>query len=219
MIDEFNKTNQIIKPMTSQTFYTEISNGYNVEQTDSVEMALTMTDNDYCNKISDDVFDKIALNLEYNAIDYINDDTNIGSEGIDEFEILEFGFIDAERSERYDDTVVYEFNYYLKLAGTSYEYWGRDEDTKEVITSPGIDHVFEGTIKVQVEREIEMFLDFEDDNCFENAEIIDGDLEETRCQDRMADPGELGYCPDCGEPLNIDNDGGNGFCVNCAWEH
>lgn len=216
LIDEFNKTNQMIEPMTSQTFYIEISNAYNVEQTDSVDMALQMTDKDYCNKIAEDVFDKIALNLAYNATDYINGDSNIGSEGIDEFEISEYELIDAERIDRYDDTVIYEFNYNVKLAGTSYEYWGRDDDTKEVITSPGVYHVFEGTIKVQVEREAEMFIDFKDDNSFEEAEIIYGDLEETEHYDRMEEPGELGYCPDCGVALDINNDGGNGFCINCA---
>ena len=88
-----------------------------------------------------------------------------------------------------------------------------------VITSPGVDHVFEGIITVQVERQAEMFIDFEDDNSYENAEIIDGDLEETEHNDRMEEPGELGFCPDCGTPLDVENEGGNGFCINCAWKH
>ena len=103
--------------------------------------------------------------------------------------------------------------------GTSFEYWGRDEDTRDVIRSDGRDHVFKGTIVVQVQREAEVFLDFEDDNSFETALIIDGSLEEMEYTDRPEPPGELGYCPDCGAPLNVENDGGNGFCVNCAWNH
>lgn len=219
LLAEFSKTKQTIAPMTSQFFYTEVSSAFDVEQTDSVEMALNMTDEDYCQKIAEDVFDQISLNLSYYATEYINNDANIGSEGIDEFEICEYKLIDVERVDRYDDTVVYEFTFHVKLAGTSYEYWGRDDDTKEVITSPGVDHVFEGTIKVQVEREAEMFIDFEDDNSFEKAEIIDGDLEETEHNDRFDDPGDLGYCPDCETPLYIENDGGNGFCINCAGDH
>jgi len=27
------------------------------------------------------------------------------------------------------------------------------------------------------------------------------------------------YCPDCGSPIGTDNDGGNGFCIKCAWDH
>lgn len=219
LLAEFSKTQQTIAPMTSQLFYTEVSNAFDVEQTDSVEMALKMTDEDYCQKIADNVFDHISPTLSYYATEYINNDADIGSEGIDEFEICENELIYAERVDRYDDTVIYEFTFKVQLAGTSYEYWGRDDDTKEVITSPGIDHVFEGTIKVQVEREAEMFIDFEDDNSFEKAEIIDGDLEETEHYDRMEDQGEFGYCPDCGAPLDVENDGGNGFCINCAGEH
>ena len=26
-------------------------------------------------------------------------------------------------------------------------------------------------------------------------------------------------CPDCGRPIGIHNDGGNGFCVDCAPNH
>lgn len=219
LLAEFSKTQQKIAPMTSQLFYTEVSSVFDIEQTDSIEMALNMTDKDYCQKIAEDVFDRISLNLSYYATEYINNDANIGSEGIDEFEICEYELINAERVDRYDDTVIYEFTFQVKLAGTSYEYWGRDDDTKEVITSPGVDHVFEGTIIVQVEREAEMFIDFEDDNSFEKAEIIDGDLEETEHNDRFEDPGELGYCPDCGTPLCTENDGGNGFCINCAGNH
>lgn len=225
LLSEFsNKTQQSIAPMTSQLFYTEVSNAFGIEQTDSVEMALKMTDKDYCQKIAGNVFDHISDTLSYYATGYINNDADIGSEGIDEFEIRKYKLIDAERVDRYDDTVIYEFTFKVQLAGTSYEYLGCDYITKEVMTSPGIDHVFEGTIKVQVERETEMFIDFEDDNSFEKAEIIDGDLEETEHYDRMEDdimkePGELGYCPDCGAPLDVGNDGGNGFCINCAEEH
>jgi hypothetical protein len=31
--------------------------------------------------------------------------------------------------------------------------------------------------------------------------------------------GIYGNCPDCGAPLNDDNVGGNGFCINCAENH
>lgn len=26
-------------------------------------------------------------------------------------------------------------------------------------------------------------------------------------------------CPACGKPISHQNDGGNGFCIDCAWEH
>lgn len=216
---EFLKTRQKIIAMTSQDLYAEISQAYNVAQTDAVEIALQMTDEDYCQKIAKSVFTEVESDLMYNAMYYINGETNIGSEGIDEFEIIEYEFVKAERVDRNDYIVTYEFSYRVTLEGTSFEFCSRDEDTGEIIKSYGIDHVFEGDIIVQVERETERFLDFEDDNSFETAEIISGYLEETEYSDRMEEPGELGYCPDCGNPLNIENDGGNGFCIACAWDH
>ena len=26
-------------------------------------------------------------------------------------------------------------------------------------------------------------------------------------------------CPDCGCGISLRNDGGNGFCIDCAWNH
>lgn len=220
LIEEFRKTGQQIVPMTSQEFFANVSESYNITKTDAVEIALRMTDEDYCIKIEESVFESAEEELMYSAIDYIDTESaNIGSEGIDEYEITEHEFVRAERVGRDDSTVIYEFVYNVTVKGTSYEYWGRDEDTKEIIRSDGRDHVFEGQIVVRVEREAEVFYDFEDDNSYETAVIIGGKLEQTYFSDRPEPPGELGYCPICNEPLNIENDGGNGFCFKCALEH
>lgn len=164
-----------------------------------------MTDNDYCVKIANSVFESVEEELIYNATEYIDEESaNIGSEGIDEFEITESEFVRAERIARDDSTAIYEFVYKVTVEGTSYEYWGRDEDTREIIRSDGRDHVFEGQIIVQVERGAEVFYDFEDDNSYETAVISEGKLEQTYFNDRPEPPGELGYCPACGTPLDIE---------------
>lgn len=67
-----------------------------------------------------------------------------------------------------------------------------------------------------------MYLDFEGDDGFEKATIIDGKLKETNFQplfetdDDEYVEGAYNICPDCGCKINFENDGGNGFCVNCA---
>ncbi len=221
LFEEFERTGQQIVPMTSQEFFADISEAYNITKSDAVEIALRMADDDYCMKIAESVFEAVVEDLIYNAIDYIDADSasDIGSEGIDEFEITEHEFVRAERVNRDDSAVIYEFVFQTTVEGTSYEYWGRDEDTKAIIRSDGRDHVFEGQIVVRVEREAEVFYDFEDDNSYETAVIVGGKLEQTCFYDRPEPPGELGYCPICGRPLNIENDGGNGFCINCALGH
>ena len=81
----------------------------------------------------------------------------------------------------------------------------------------------EGEFIIEVKREADVFLDYTCDISFISAEILYGDLKETSYDDvneyYFEELGEFGSCPDCGCPLNIDNDGGNGFCNKCAWNH
>ena len=225
LLTEFMRTGKRIIPLISEKFYKEISSSFNVERIDSVELALNMTDCDYCKSVSERVFDSICDDLYYNAMDYINEATaHIGSEGIEEFDIIDHEYLNAERVDRDGNSFTYQFVYQIALEGTSYDYWGRDEDTKEIITSLGRNHVFEGTITVSVEREADIFIDVESAD-FESATIVDSSLEETNYEDReylekeLTEVGELGICPDCGKPLSIENDGGNGFCKECAINH
>lgn len=96
-------------------------------------------------KIAESVFETIEEDLIYNVIDYIDtDSTNIGSAGIDEFEITEHVFAKVKRVDQNDRAVIYEFVFRVAVEGTSDEYWGRDEDIKEIIRSDGRNHVFEG---------------------------------------------------------------------------
>ena len=53
LIDEFRKTGRNIIAFESQEFYAAVSDEYGVEKTDAVELALRMTDHDYCTNISD----------------------------------------------------------------------------------------------------------------------------------------------------------------------
>lgn len=81
-----------------------------------------MTDSDYCDNIKDEVFESISDYLSYNGTDYIDtENAHIGTEGIDEFEVVSWDFISSERIRRDDDTVKYHFKYNVELRGTSYE--------------------------------------------------------------------------------------------------
>lgn len=221
LLEEFKKTGRTIIACESQDFYIAISDDYKVKRTDTVEIALRMTDSDYCSNIQEQVFESIYSYLSYNAIDYIDtENAHIGTEGIDEFVINSYDFISAERIFRDGSIAKYHFKYDVELSGTSYDYWGRD-DTKEVIYSYGTDHIFSGNITVEIEREADIFIDFEESDNFDAARIIDGRLQEMGYKENseFEQYGEYGNCPECGVPLSYDNDGGNGFCVNCAPNH
>ncbi len=67
-----------------------------LKKMNAVEIALRMTDNDYCVKIANSVFESIEEAVS-NATEYIDEESaNIGSEGIDEFEITESEFVRAK---------------------------------------------------------------------------------------------------------------------------
>ena len=220
LTEEFEKTGCKIWAYTPNDFYKEVSHAYSIEMTDTVELALRMTDDAYCNKISDTVFEYIQDDLAYSGTEYIDVlSSHVGSEGIEELEISQRGLQSAERIARDDETITYHLIYDIVAEGVSFEYWGRDDDTKEVILSGGIHHVFNGQIEVEITREANVYLDFEADGGFETARIISGDLKEVEFTDydEEAEYGELGPCPKCGRPLTYENSMG-AFCNICYLE-
>ena len=76
---------------------------------------------------------------------------------------------------------------------------------------------FTGSVTILIPDDGEMELnstDFDEIN-LGDVEIIDFRLTPYRNDD---DP-YFAVCPDCGKPLGIHNDGGNGFCIDCAAQH
>ena len=176
LYNEFKKSGCRIVPLTSEKFYSEISSSYSIDKVDNVELALNMSDADYCTMVADSVFDSIIDDLYYRGIDYINEDSaHIGTEGIGEFEVVEYEFVKGKRVDRAGSAFTYQFEYNITAEGVSYDYWGRDDDTHEIIKSFGREHVFEGSILVNVERKADIFIDVEDTE-FESATIVYGDL-------------------------------------------
>lgn len=224
LVAEFEReTGRKIVPFTSLDFFADLSSSYGITQSDAVEIALRMTDTDYFERVSDCVFDRIVDALSFSGEDYIEPSFNIGSNGIDELEITQSEFISAEQVQRDQDIITYVFTFKVEAEATSFDYWGRDDDTKEIILGPAGAHTFEGEIHVEVTRAADMYLDFEADNGFETAKIISGVLKETDYKPVFEEEehlqGAYNTCPDCGREINFENDGGNGFCITCAPDH
>ena len=244
LVNEFRKTKQDIYPFVSNDFYEKIAEDYGIERPDIVQYALAMTDEDYCERISEDVFYSIETKLIYSGTDYIDEGTaHIGDLGIDEFEIDDWSFVSGEQVERDDDEVKYILQYEVQLSGDSHSYSGRDDDTKEIIESPPSYHVFNGIIEIQVIRKADILLDFESESSFEETEIISGSLEETEYEpyvDELEDFDEddvdveievggetfivnkkkdaYTTCSICGKPLSMLNDSG-GICYECSCKY
>lgn len=226
LLSEFKVStgNQIIS-LCALDFFEKISAAYQIERSDAVEIALRITDDEYFERIQEDVFAEIDATLSFSGEEYLEPSFHMGTNGIDELEIIEHDFISAEQVYRDQDTITYIFNYQVKAEATSFDYWGRDDDSKEIILAPSAFHTFEGIVEVEVVRDANIYLDFEGDEGFETATLIAGNLKETNYES-LLDSDEEEYlegayttCPDCGCKINYENDGGNGFCVNCAPEH
>lgn len=225
LLNEFEKvTGMKLVSLTSLDFFANVSDCYNISQTDAVGIALRMTDVDYFERVNEAVFESISDTLSLSGEDYIEPSSHIGTNGIDELDITDQEFISAEQVQRDQDTITYVFKYRIEADATSFDYWGRDDDTKEILLGPAGTHTFEGEILVEVIREADMYLDFEADDGFEKTTILSGNLKETEYQPLFENEdeyleGAYDTCPDCGHKINFENDGGNGFCINCAPNH
>ena len=65
----------------------------------------------------------------------------------------------------------------------------------------------------------EMELDVYTEQSFDLSEENRTSYEELERSDNDTDDDTYDTCPDCGCRIGIDNDGGNGFCINCAPNH
>lgn len=223
LIDEFSKTGQKIYPFTSYSFFDAVRTAYYIDEPDMVQYALSLTDAAYCERISDKVFDKVVSELSYNGMDYIDLENNhVGSLGIDEFDVEAYNFLEGEQSNREDQKVYYILTYWVKLSAYSFEYSGKDDETKDVILSPGAYLEFEGKIQVALNRNVDIFVDFENEDSFEDVEIVEGNLGETVYKPCIEEDEEEYFngayttCPICARPINHLNDAGNGFCIECT---
>ncbi|MCY9339740.1 PIN domain-containing protein [Bacillus haynesii] len=211
-----------IVPFVSADFYEAVSRSMNVPKTDAVEQALKITDKDYINMIEYSAFEAIHDTLKYSGLEYVDESelTYIGSSGIKEWHIDSYELDSFTMVERVEDQIIYELIYYVEMSSHSCDYRERDDHTKEDIVSYEYKYRVMGQLTISVVRTVDMFMNFEDSDDFDSAEIVTGDFEESSfIYDDDIVPDAYSICPDCSRKINIENDGGNGFCSNCAPNH
>ena len=101
----------------------------------------------------------------------------------------------------------------------SYEYWGRDNDTKEIITSPGRRHECSGKVDVLIKRALDAVINWNDDFEYQDAEIETAVITEDSYEDDESDFDI--YCSECGEKIRYEWESfykdykGNPICDDC----
>lgn len=186
LLDEFITYNPDveIKFMTLKMFQEEISEILCKDEID-VFIELNRDDESYVDRILDKLQDAVTSEIEINYSTYL-DYLNLGTEGVDDVEIKSCDFnginnvyLDIVGEKIY---IFYNLEFDISLICDSYDYWGRDDDTKEIIMSPPIKNYINGSINIEIERLIDREIVknnriyLKQDNEYENFQIIHHDL-------------------------------------------
>ena len=186
LLDEFITYNPDveIKFMTLKMFQEEISEILCKDEID-VFIELNRDDESYVDRILDKLQDAVTSEIEINYSTYL-DYLNFGTEGVDDVEIKSCDFnginnvyLDIVGEKIY---IFYNLEFDISLICDSYDYWGRDDDTKEIIMSPPIKNYINGSINIEIERLIDREIVknnriyLKQDNEYENFQVIYHDL-------------------------------------------
>lgn len=233
LLNEFKELNSEcnIEFLTLEKFQSLASRHYEVYEY-AVYVDLNKDDDSYILSINHKLIEEIEGIIFTEDLIYF-DSMNIGSEGIYDFEERECDFLEIIDvyelcSDNSEITYVYELKYNIFSSFISYEYWGRDEETKEVIISNGAEHEFDGEVIVSLERTIlEKNIDnMNEDNDYNNFEIVSTNIKETKYEEIYdydedfleVSSEEKMTCPDCGRSYPLEEDQ-SGFCKKCAPNH
>lgn len=204
---------------SSKDFFENYSKDKGVNIPDAIDLYIDMTDDDYIESIEDKAFDKIFRELSYSGDEYLDISSfdHIGDNEILDWDLEERDFLDYT-SLRDGFEMTYYLRYNISLSTKSNDYFGRDWDTKEIMTSDFYEHVAEGEIIIKVTRKLDYNLDFSNEE-FESASIEQCLLKQKSFVDNNYEEDEESVpnsCPICGQEMNFENDAGNGFCIHCT---
>ena len=240
--DEFKdkNPNASIAFMTMGMFQNYASKLYNLYEF-GVYVDLNRKDEFFIKRVSDTIEENVISEI-YSTPDYYLSSVDVGSEGIENVDDIMCSDICIK--DVYSDLtdtkvcITYVLECYIESICYSHDYWGRDDDTKEIIKSPAIEHKFSGSVVVLIERiieenEIKSKHDYLDvDEIYHNFKIIDNNIKQTDVIfhedmyfdnefDNEEDSFESGEftCPKCGKVFKDYSDDMGGFCRKCATEN
>ncbi len=199
---DVNKSLKLI-PMVGYDLYKAIAREFMIEEPDAISMILNATDESFVEQVQMKVFESVWSEIAYSGTSFIDEnDSHIGSEGVDEWELEDVEFDDYERIDVDSGIATYIFSYFINISGVSHEYWGRDDDTKEIITSPGRQHECSGRIDVLVTRALDTVINWNDDFEYQDVEIQTTSITEDSYEDEDSDFDV--YCAECGQKVGYE---------------
>lgn len=247
LVAEFSKnTRKKVIALNSEEFYLNMSEILNIEIPDKFSFILKYSAKDFIENITENIELEILEKLMYSGERYVDTSTLTGYDGTffemdEEFRSIKlnnFQFLGHEDSE-----AKYSLTYDIKIDAISKNYWGRDDETKDVILSDNhITHNLKGKVEIEIIRKINSYLEDlsnSDDYILENIDIeLSGydyydsnDLciecggkmgvywnsdNEPICENCMVDDRDGFVCPECGRKCSHEEASGDGFCRECS---
>lgn len=190
-------------PLVGYDLYQAIAREFMIEAPDAISLILNATDEFFVDEVQRQVFESVWSEIAYSGTSFIDENnSHIGSEGVDEWELDDVEFDDFERIDVDSGTATYIISYFIRISGVSYEYWGRDDDTKEIITSPGRRHECSGKVEVLVTRALDTVINWNENFEYQDAEIETASITEDSYED--ADSDFDIYCAECGKKMGYE---------------
>lgn len=216
LTNEFKtQTSKEVIGVTSNEFFIALAEFYNQEIPTTAEWALSYDIENYIEQIIDwGIVDDIVEELIMSGSRFVAISTLSGYDGSAfeiQDELIKNELVSFEFEGYYDEFAEYLLKFNIEIEAISQQYWGRDEDTKEVILSDSRTHKLKGEISVKVTRKIESYLDeLVNDHIYERVEIVEGILEEINSYTSE----EL--CVECGKNVgSYHNYYGDPICESC----
>lgn len=190
-------------PLVGYDLYQAIAREFMIEAPDAISLILNATDEFFVDEVQRQVFESVWSEIAYSGTSFIDENnSHIGSEGVDEWELDDVEFDDFERIDVDSGTATYIISYFIRISGVSYEYWGRDDDTKEIITSLGRRHECSGKVEVLVTRALDTVINWNENFEYQDAEIETASITEESYEDGDSDFDI--YCAECGKKIGYE---------------
>lgn len=143
-----SETGYEIKIQSGEDFYSYVAGHFNIDRKNITELILIENQFEFLKELNDN------NKLERIITDYLLYEDIDGED--EELEFLEIYLQDIEIGSFNDNEVSYIVTGNINAEKVFYEYWGRDDDTKEIITSPANYKSYYGNIKLFVNREFDV---------------------------------------------------------------
>lgn len=199
-------------PNDSKSFITS-----NISTLDKLDLIVDLNrdDDEYINRICENVSNEIICKIENDSSIYIDLESDYIDDVVVEncyFNKIKDVYLDKDDMNYY---ISYELEYNVDVSCFSYDYWGRDDDTREVITSPPRSNFISGYIRILITRtvnknEIEYL---EEDKVYKIDGIVDCHLI-PQCRNEQSPFN----CSKCGMEYSSINQDAGGICINCCYD-